>query len=70
MGHRCKNRETRELRVLLVDNMEEIKIIQGKLDEENPAAQTLEIEGAEDVEMGNLVELDLKSVIGFSTQER
>lgn len=66
-GHKCKNRETRELRVLLVDEFEEIEIIQEEPEEDPPAAKTMEVEKVEGEEIGDLVELDLKSVIGFST---
>lgn len=58
--HRCKKKEMRELRVLLVNDTEEIEILQATPTEE-------EEEDTSVTEMGDLVELHLKSVIGFST---
>lgn len=58
-GHHCKSKEIRELRILLVNGSEEIKLLQGTPSEE---AEEITIP-----DVGELVELDLKSVIGFST---
>lgn len=61
IGHRCKNKETRELRVLLVDDIEKIEITQEEFEEEAPGVQNLKVDTVEKQEIGDLVELDLKS---------
>lgn len=43
-NHRCNNRETRELRVLLVSDCEEIKLVQSSPIEEITKAQSMEVE--------------------------
>lgn len=58
--------ERRKLRVLLADDIEETEINQADLEEESSAAQNQEVEKIETREVGDLVELDLKLVIGFS----
>lgn len=57
-GHRCKSREVRELRVVLVNGADEIEIVQGNFSNEEPKEIVPEVSD---------VELDLKSVIGFCT---
>lgn len=66
-SHRCKNKEVRELRVLLVNGAEEIELVQGSVSEEEIEEDTPEVGEVAKLEVGEVVELDLKSMIGFST---
>lgn len=59
LGHCCKSKEVRELRVLLVNGTEEIELVQGFASEDEAEEEAPKI--------GEVVELDLKLVIGFST---
>lgn len=56
-GNHCKSKVIHELRVLLVNGAEEIELLQGTPSEE---AKEIPIP-----DVGELVELDLKLVIGF-----
>lgn len=60
-NHRCKKKETKELRVLLVNGTEKIEVLQ--------AHSTEDEEKIDIPDVGDFVEPDLKSVIGFSTLE-
>lgn len=58
MGHQCKNHEVRELRMILVNIIEKIKNVQWE------AKVLLK---AQNLEVGGMMELALKSMIRLST---